>query len=124
MSSHVSGTTRRGSEPRVKGECNIPGGKVTRAGATLQTSQYTQATVEPMPGTCQVPEICRERDIGGEVRQLEDINLPALLFYGSAFGVVPRATYGQYAPLGTPGRRSPIRRNSGKLIFSSPLIER
>jgi hypothetical protein len=36
------------------------------------------------------------------VRQLAKIDLPALLVYDSVFCVVPRVTYGKYAPLGTP----------------------
>ncbi len=36
------------------------------------------------------------------VRDLEIIKLRALLVYGSVFGVAPRVTYSEYAPLGTP----------------------
>ncbi len=35
-------------------------------------------------------------------RDLEKIKLRALLVYGSVFGVAPRVTYNEYAPLGAP----------------------
>jgi len=35
-----------------------------------------------------------------QVRDLEKIKLRALLVYGSVFGVAPRVTYNEYAPLG------------------------
>ncbi len=36
------------------------------------------------------------------VRDLEKTKLRALLVYGSVFGVAPRVTYKEYAPLGAP----------------------
>ena len=38
----------------------------------------------------------------GEVRHPAKIKIPALLVYGSVFGVAPRVTYNEYAPLGAP----------------------
>jgi hypothetical protein len=67
----------------------MPPGKVLGRGDIVQVVDRT-----PTPLACRPPP--------EGLRDLEKIKLRALLVYGSVFGVAPRITYNEYAPLGVP----------------------